>query len=494
MAKILDVKLSKVKTGEQAEIVVRVYVSRLFSPQFRTGLYIDPTRFLQPERTATRCATYVIDIPRKGKLNYPEVKALEETRRKLSLFLERIVRVCNTTAERHSDLLTADWIGHALELINKNDSKTEDICFEHIQSLIDQENQQKEIKEEAAERKGFFELLDSFVSCNPSSRSQEKGVHVLMRALARYERFIQSSDKERSSFIWDIDTTTKDDIEDFRDYFRNEKALSEQYPRLFKTLLSDYPATINVKRKSPQALEERGNNTIVILMKKFKAFWNWCLKTGETTNNPFYGIEIGTEKYGQPIYISLDERNRIADFDLSEHPQLEVQRDVFIFQCCVGCRVSDLIRMTPSNVIDGVLEYIPTKTKTEKPMVVRVPLNSRAADIVKRYRGVDKGGMLLPFLTAQRYNDNIKEVFRKCGIDRLVTIVDSVTGDEVQVPICDVASSHMARRTFVGCLYKQVKDPNLIASMSGHVEGSKAFNRYRAIDDDVKRETIKLID
>ena len=57
-----------------------------------------------------------------------------------------------------------------------------------------------------------------------------------------------------------------------------------------------------------------------------------------------------------------------------------------------------------------------------------------------------------------------------------------------------MASSHLARRTFVGNLYKQVKDPALIGSMTGHVEGSKAFARYRDIDDDIKVDVVKLLE
>lgn len=49
-------------------------------------------------------------------------------------------------------------------------------------------------------------------------------------------------------------------------------------------------------------------------------------------------------------------------------------------------------------------------------------------------------------------------------------------------------------KTFIGNLYKQVKDPNLIASMSGHSEGSRAFVRYRKIDDDMKKELVNLLD
>ena len=42
-------------------------------------------------------------------------------------------------------------------------------------------------------------------------------------------------------------------------------------------------------------------------------------------------------------------------------------------------------------------------------------------------------------------------------------------------------------------LDKKVKDPDLIGSMSGHVEGSRAFARYRAIDDEMKIELVNLI-
>ena len=189
----------------------------------------------------------------------------------------------------------------------------------------------------------------------------------------------------------------------------------------------------------------------------------------------------------------MEERNQIADFNLSDHPELAVQRDIFVFQCCIGCRVSDLLKLTPSNIIGGALEYIPHKTKGERQNVVRVPLNARASALVEKYAGVDAKGRLFPFISAQRYNDDIKDIFRLCGVTRLVTVINSVTGREEQRPINEVASSHMARRCFVGNLYKKVKDPNLIASMSGHAEGSKAFARYRAIDDDVKFETVSFL-
>ena len=84
-------------------------------------------------------------------------------------------------------------------------------------------------------------------------------------------------------------------------------------------------------------------------------------------------------------------------------------------------------------------------------------------------------------------------IFRLCGITRIVTVLNSATGNEEKRPINEVVSSNMARRTFAGNLYKKVKDHNLIASMTGHKPGSTAFARYRNIDMDIKTEMIDLL-
>ena len=219
----------------------------------------------------------------------------------------------------------------------------------------------------------------------------------------------------------------------------------------------------------------------------------WCLKAGYTENRPFDRYSVRTERYGTPYYISLEERDRIADFPI-ESRSMATQRDIFIFQCLIGCRVSDLLVLKPENVVNGFLEYIPQKTNNESVRIVRVPLSQKAMELIERYNGVDKKGRLFPFITSQQYNRYIKKIFQVAGINRKVGVVNPLTGKEEFHPLYEVASSHIARRTFIGNLYKKVKDPNLIGSLSGHVEGSKAFARYRTIDDDIKKELIDLIE
>ena len=120
-------------------------------------------------------------------------------------------------------------------------------------------------------------------------------------------------------------------------------------------------------------------------------------------------------------------------------------------------------------------------------------MNSKAKTILARYK--DYGGAkLFPFISEQKYNVAIKRIFQEVGVDRIVTILDPLTHDEVKRPIYEVASSHLARRTFIGNIYKKVKDPNLVSVLSGHKEGSKAFRRYRDIDEDMKKDLVKLLD
>ena len=146
----------------------------------------------------------------------------------------------------------------------------------------------------------------------------------------------------------------------------------------------------------------------------------------------------------------------------------------------MGCRVGDLDKMTRENVINGAIEYVPRKTKDGRPVTVRVPLNTIARDILDRYK--DTGDRLFPFMSEQKYNIAIKRIFLAARLRRPVTVINPTTSVPVIRPLTEIASSHLARRCFVGNLYKQVKDPNLVGALSGHKEGSRAFARYREID------------
>ncbi|WP_308550588.1 site-specific integrase [uncultured Parabacteroides sp.] len=228
-------------------------------------------------------------------------------------------------------------------------------------------------------------------------------------------------------------------------------------------------------------------NTVSYILTAVKSFWRYCIKMGYTNNNPFLRFEIEPEVYGQPIYITKEERDTLYYLHIPDE-RLRKTRDIFVFQCLVGCRVGDLIRLKKENVVNGAIEYIPRKTKDERPVIARVPLCPKAQSIIDRYTTVEDE-KLLPFISPQKYNDYIKELFRFAHITRTVTRLNPLTRQEERVSIADVASSHMARRTFIGILHRKVKN-EVIGSMSGHSANSKAFSRYYHIEDDTKRDAV----
>lgn len=335
----------------------------------------------------------------------------------------------------------------------------------------------------------FFGVFEMFLSKHELSRSEWKNYKTLERILMRYQSFIQITEKPNFVLSMGID---KEQIEDFFDYAKNEYHLIEENPTIFAELLKNYPLIANIERKTSQ-VEIRGYNTMLKIKQRLKSFFNWAFNESVTENRPFDGITIGSAVYGTPYYITLEERNIIANTDLSNFPTLEPQRDIFVFQCYIGCRVGDLLKMTNANIVGSSIEYMPHKTMKSSPKKVTVPLHEKAVGLLKKYQQEGANAPIFPFITAQKYNDAIKRIFTLCGIVRMVSIINPKTGEPESVPINEVASSHLARRTFVGNLYKQVKDPNLIGKLSGHSENSRAFARYRDIDEEMKKELINLL-
>ena len=133
------------------------------------------------------------------------------------------------------------------------------------------------------------------------------------------------------------------------------------------------------------------------------------------------------------------------------------------------------------------------KTKDGRPVTVHVLLNTIVKEILAKYKHLPFDE-LLPMISQQKYSVAIKKIFLEAGLTRPVVIFNPTASEQEIRPFNEVASSHLARRCFVGNLYKQVKDPNLIGALSGHKEGSRAFARYREIDEQMKKDLVSMLE
>lgn len=491
---------SKIGSDGKAQVIVKLTVSRSNRPCFKSGVFIFPSWF-KPTTQTKKGSVMGIVPPKKGRLNIKEVKEAEKAKAALDSYTSRLINVTNAIVKAGAK---ADHESIERAMLATPYVPTDNITYKEIQRL-------EEAKDKAGEKENmtFFDWYHRFITDKGKNLSKGRisRFKVVERMLGRYESFLREVDKP--TFRLDIDTFDKDMAEDFHDYLVNERTLADEHPSIFAKLVEAFPVDRSDRK---QVIRHRGENVMITNMKVVREFFNWLNKEGVTANRPFADIQIEKGKYGKPFFLTLQERDLVADMDMEECrtalkadgekfrnvESLETQRDIFIFQCCVGCRVSDMETFTEKNLDYSkpgkvYLSYIPIKTRNENHDPVRVPLIPRAILLIEKYKGVDSKGRLFPFITDQKYNDAIKDVLKACGITRDITKLNSVTGEEEHFPLWAVASSHLARRTFIGNLYREIKDPNIISSMSGHAKGSKAFNRYRDIDDDVKDDVVSLM-
>lgn len=453
MATIISILSSKVdnSTGK-AEISIRLRHGKSIDQQSGTFIYVLPEFFSKGK------------IVINQRIITPKVKEAQYAKWNLDNLINFVTT--NFHEEVVNGKLSRKWL------------------FETIDKFTFPEKY--ETKEETR-KAPFFNLFDEYIHTQKFSQSRINHFMVLYRCLKRFELY--------NYLNFDIDTFSSKELHKFNSFLAEEYKMfapgkdgvikpKQSYKKIYETFQ---------ERRIPKP---RGDHYISGLENLLKTFFIWCIKTEKTTNNPFKSYSIKSVEYGTPYYLTQEERDQIYSTDLTANPQLEIQKDVFIFQCFIGCRVSDLLKMTYENIkVDRygtAVEYMPQKTMEESAKVVKVYLSKTALQILDKYKSPERKS-ILPFISSQKYNDYIKDIMHACEINRMVTILNPTTGESEQRCIAEIASSHIARRTFIGNLYKKVKDPNLVGKLSGHKEGSKAFARYRDIDDEMISDLTNLL-
>ena len=463
MAKIVY-KLSTREKGISAkkEIHVRFYHGK-FDVRAKTNLYVQP-EYWDADKQTVKIPNTRSNTPEKQQL----IIQLSTLKADLEALANDILEAFIADGGGKKDL-PSDWLSKFID--NRNFGP----------DTAPAQEEETPIEEKRDPQKEFFDTFEHFVSIQKISISRVRHYNVIIRALKRFAIY----SAQEVSFA----TLSSDLLRKFSKFLENEHKFVVE-GKDGKPCIKD-PLYKKAYKSVPECRfpKQRGQNSIIGTMSRLHTFVRWSIKRGYMNRDPYDDYVIGTAIYGTPFYLTKEERNQLYQAKFPDNPGLEVQRDIFIFQCFIGCRVGDLMKMTKNNVINGAIEYVPRKTKEGRPYTVRVPLSPTALEILERYKD-QPDGRLLPFICEQDYNRDIKKMIKLAGIDRVVTTLNTITREEEKHPIWEVASSHMARRVLVGNLYKEVKDPNLIAKISGHVENSRAFSRYRDIDEEMAKEVI----
>jgi integrase len=163
-------------------------------------------------------------------------------------------------------------------------------------------------------------------------------------------------------------------------------------------------------------------------------------------------------------------------------------KDVFVFGCTVALRVSDLIALKLSNlrIVSGQYYLAVRSVKTSADTLVKLP--PYAIQIILKYQKRNSK-TLLPYFEKCKLNRALKKLLELAGFTNPVSKKREKRGNAVELfykkggqsklyRFCDLASTHLMRRTAITNILSLGMPELIVRKISGHSPGSKDFYRY----------------
>lgn len=343
-----------------------------------------------------------------------------------------------------------------------------DLTSEVLEKMVFQELHPKQA--ERAKQATLLERLETYVSTSYENGlfgdSRLKHYKILLQEL---QRFLTINGK---TMITPNDFTAND-VMSFRLFLFDEYiyAANKKYKKIYSDLS---------ERSKPK--EKRSLNTVATEMKQLNAFFSSLEDADEINKSPFRKLGKANkqlavkEQYDEPVILRKEELLKIMETDVPE--TLKATKDAFLLQCNFGQRISDFKKMTMANIAvneDGIpyIRYLADKTKKQKHSDFVAPIMRYGLEIIKR---TQFNMPILKYVSGQcGYNVKIKNLLKHCGIDRPCSVYDEEKGENIYLPLYELASSKLCRTTCNDLVRLQSTDDNA----SGlHANGSKAIDRY----------------
>lgn len=203
-------------------------------------------------------------------------------------------------------------------------------------------------------------------------------------------------------------------------------------------------------------------NTILSNLKEIKALCTHARRKGLIISNEIDSIKTAHQK-AVSIYLNFDELEKIEKTVLKIKEQ-DIARDWLIISCFTAQRVSDFMRFTSDMITTQkdvkLIEFKQQKTKK----IMTLPLHKKVLKVLEKYSGA-----FPPKLLEQKYNELIKTVCKKAGIEEIVYGGKMIDKRKVmgEYPKWQLVTSHIGRRSFATNFYGKIPT-SLLISATGH--------------------------
>lgn len=95
---------------------------------------------------------------------------------------------------------------------------------------------------------------------------------------------------------------------------------------------------------------------------------------GMIEHNPYDNLKIERGRHQEREYLLDDERERIEQLDLSDVPEADKARDMFIFDCYTGLSYSDIVGIRKGDIkaVDGRKMLYTQRKETATPLHITI--------------------------------------------------------------------------------------------------------------------------
>lgn len=169
--------------------------------------------------------------------------------------------------------------------------------------------------------------------------------------------------------------------------------------------------------------ENLTENTISVYLRFTKQIFKLGVAKKWLDENPFRDTKTPYKHPPREI-LTMAELKSLATVYLPSKGLCEV-RDAYVFSCYTGFAYIDAANLTPDNIVIGMDGNKWAKTNRQKTgMPELVPLLPPALEIIEKYKNHPfcvANNKLLPILSNQKYNKNLKQIARFARIKKNLT-------------------------------------------------------------------------
>lgn len=187
-----------------------------------------------------------------------------------------------------------------------------------------------------------------------------------------------------------------------------------------------------------------------------------------------------------PEQVSFLIKNK--DFENSLSISLRRTKDIFVFGCLLALRYSDLFNIRVTDIEEALgNKYLGIRTQ-KTGATVKLKLTGYTLCIIdKLIARAGKRKILIPYISKNQFNKNIKKIAEQAGWTKVMPKTRSRRGKQKMLyrygttqayRFCDLLSSHCMRRTAITMMLMFGVPEHIVRMISGHTKTSQSFYRY----------------